>query len=130
MATALKYIVAIFGVTCIGIALTHIAIGPSAIPGSVPVNATMDSEDRFYATLFLGFGAALVWCSQNLRERGGVFKVLLLVLFLGGIARIISAMQVGMPNELFVFLGALELIFPPVLWFWWRRVSADIAPLQ
>jgi len=130
MATALKYLTAIFGITCIIIALAHIAIGPSAIPGSIPVNATMDSEDRFYATLFLGFGAALVWCSQNLRERGGVFKVLLLVFFLGGIARIISAVQVGMPNELFVFLGALELILPPVFWFWWRRVFADVAPLQ
>jgi len=127
MQTTLKYLTTILGITCIGIALTHIAIGPSAIPGSVPVNATMDSEDRFYATLFLGFGAALVWCSQNLRERGGVFKALLLVFFLGGIARVISAMQVGMPNELFQMLWALELILPPVLWFWWRRVYfADV----
>jgi len=121
MATTLKILIAVFGITCIGIALGHIAIGPSAIPGSVPVNATMDSEDRFYATLFLGFGAALFWCSQNLRERGGVFKFLLLIFFLGGCARIVSAIQVGPPNLFFQILWALELILPPIFWFWWQR---------
>ncbi len=125
MQTALKYLTAIFGIICIAIALVHIAIGPSAIPGSVPVNATMDSEDRFYATLFLGFGAALVWCSQNLRERGGVFKALLLIFFLGGVARIVSAVLVGMPNEFFQILWALELILPPVFWLWWKKAFAE-----
>jgi hypothetical protein len=107
-----------------GIAFTHIAIGPSAIPGSIPVNATMDSEDRFYATLFLGFGAAMFWCSQQLKERAGVFKALLLVFFLGGVARIVSAAQVGLPNEFFQILWALELILPPILWFWHRKAYA------
>ena len=120
MQTALKILVFIFGAVCVGIAFIHIAIGPSAIPGSVPVNATMDSEDRFYATMFLGFGTALIWCSRDLAARGGVFKVLLLVFFLGGIARCVSALQVGMPNEFFQMLWALELILPPVFWLWWR----------
>ncbi|MEP2989280.1 MAG: DUF4345 domain-containing protein [Parasphingorhabdus sp.] len=116
-----KILIAIFGITCIGIALMHIAIGPSAIPGSVPVNATMDSEDRFYATLFLGFGAALVWCSQKLQQRGEVFKFLMLIFFLGGCARIVSAVQVGPPNLMFQILWALELILPPIFWYWHRK---------
>ena len=41
--------------------------------------------------------------------------------FLGGIARIISWISVGPPIDLFVFLGALELILPPLLWYWLRR---------
>lgn len=125
MATVLKYLVVIFGIICVGIALVHIAIGPSVIPGSIPVNATMDSEDRFYATLFLGFGAALLWCSQNLRERGVLFRALLLIFFLGGVARCISAMQVGAPNEFFQMLWALELVLPPVFWFWWFKKFSE-----
>lgn len=54
----LRWFLTLFGMVCAGIALAHIFVGPSAIPGSIPVNATMDSEDRFYATLFLGFGIA------------------------------------------------------------------------
>ncbi|MEM8918578.1 MAG: DUF4345 domain-containing protein [Pseudomonadota bacterium] len=126
MQSALKILILLFGLTCMGIALSHIAIGPSVIPGSVPVNATMDSEDRFYATMFLGFGAALVWCSRDLAARGGLFQALLLIFFLGGIARAISAAQVGLPNLTFQILWALELILPPIFWLWWRKAfSAD-----
>lgn len=121
MSIILKYVIFIFGITCIGISLLHILIGPSAIPGSVPVNATMDSEDRFYATLFLGFGAALTWCSQDLRNKGMVLKVLLLVFFLGGVARAISALQVGLPNTFFQLMWVLELTLPPLLWIWYKR---------
>ena len=38
------------------ISVVHIAFGSAAIPGSVPVNETMDSEAEFYASLFAGFG--------------------------------------------------------------------------
>jgi hypothetical protein len=47
--------------------LGPIVFRPAIIPGAIPVNATMDSEDRFYATLFLGFGAAVMWCSRDLQ---------------------------------------------------------------
>lgn len=127
MQSALKIIILLFGITCMGIALSHIALGPAVIPGSIPVNATMDSEDRFYATLFLGFGGALVWCSSDLQTRGGLFKALLLVFFLGGLARAVSAVQVGLPNLIFQILWALELLMPPVLWFWWVKAFGEQA---
>jgi hypothetical protein len=120
MLKALRFFVLFFGTVCCLIALAHIAIGPAAIPGGGPVNATMDSEDRFYATLFLGFGAALIWCSGDLRSRGRAFDALLLIFLLGGVARVVSAAQVGWPNPLFTVLGAVELGLPPVLW-WWRN---------
>ena len=118
----LRILVMIFGLVCCAIAMAHIAIGPAAIPGSIPVNATMDSEDRFYATLFLGFGAAIVWCSRNLAGRRGTLGALLLIFFAGGVARLISWAIVGPPTELFVFLGSLELILPVIFWFWSEHV--------
>jgi amino acid permease len=121
VAQALRWFVLVFGLVCIGIALVHISLGPVSIPGSVPVNATMDSEDRFYATLFLGFGAALVWCSRDLAGRGREFLALQAVFFLGGVARLISWTQVGPPLPLFVVLGAIELVLPALLWAWLRR---------
>lgn len=120
MRSLLAGFVALFGAVCCAIALAHIALGPAAIPGSVPVNATMDSEDRFYATLFLGFGAALIWTSCDLARRAGVLDALLLVFFAGGVARIVSWLAVGPPSPLFVFLGSLELLLPPLLWAWRR----------
>ncbi len=118
----LKCLVVAFGVVCCLIALAHIAIGPASIPRSVPVNATMDNEDRFYATLFLGFGLAVAWCGQNLETRGRVFYALLGVFFVGGIARIISIVMVGWPNLLFVCLTVVELLLPPAFWAWHRAI--------
>lgn len=117
-------LIALFGAICCLIALAHIAIGPAVIPGSLPVNATMDSEDRFYATLFLGFGAAIIWCSRDLAARSQAFGALLLLFFLTGIARIISALAVGLPGPLFILLGGLELVLPPLFWWWHRRLYA------
>ena len=43
------------------------------------------------------------------------------VFFAGGLARIISWMAVGSPGALFTFLGALELVIPPLVWLAIRR---------
>lgn len=117
----LKAFTAVFGAVCVAIGIVHIALGPASIPGSVPVNATMDSEDRFYAALFVGFGLAMMWCSRDLARRRGVYDALLATFFAGGLARIVSAIAVGPPSSLFVFLGSLELVLPPLLWWWHRR---------
>ena len=127
MTRLLSVFVFIFGAICVLIALAHIALGPQIIPGSITVTPTMDSEDRFYAVMFLGWGAAIMYCALDLRERGALFGALLLTFFLGGIARIISALMVGLPSLLFIFLGLLELALPPWLWRWYRNVSADLA---
>ncbi len=127
MSKLLSSLVWFFGAICIAIALVHIGFGPRSIPGSVPVNATMDSEDRFYATLFLGFGSAMIFCSRDLAGRENLFAGLLLTFFFGGVARIVSAVSVGLPNALFTFLGALELLLPPLLWWWHRALCARVA---
>jgi Domain of unknown function (DUF4345) len=117
----LRWFLTLFGLVCAGIALVHIAFGPSSIPGSIPVNATMDSEDRSYATLFLGFGLAHLWAARDLVHRAGAVLALQATFFAGGLARIVSLLAVGPPIGLFVFLGALELLIPPLVWWGLRR---------
>jgi hypothetical protein len=118
---ALRWFVAVFGLVCVGIALTHIFVGPSSIPGSVPVNPTMDSEDRFYAAIFLGFGIAHIWCARDLAGRGGVLLALQTIFFVGGLARLVSWAQMGPPVPFFLAVGSTELLFPPLLWLWLRK---------
>lgn len=119
----LRWFLTAFGLVCVGIALTHIVFGPSSIPGSIPVNATMDSEDRFYAALFLGFGIAHIWAARDLARRAGTVLALQAVFFVGGLARIVSLLAVGPPVPLFLFLGALELVIPPLVWWSLRRTA-------
>ena len=124
-ARLLRWFLTAFGLVCAGIALTHIVLGPASIPGSVPVNATMDSEDRFYASLFLGFGLAHVWAARDLARRTRVVMALQAVFFAGGLARIGSVLAVGPPIALFIVLGALELLIPPLVWWWLTRAFPE-----
>lgn len=124
MRNALRMLLYFFGAVCSIIALTHIGMGPAAIPGGVVTNAIMDSEDRFYATLFLGFGLAVIWCARDVDSRETSLGALLAMFIAGGIARIISWIAVGSPGPLFLFLGALELILPPLFW-WWLNATRE-----
>jgi Domain of unknown function (DUF4345) len=123
MRLALRIILLVGGIAAVLIALLHIVFGSASIPGSVPVNATMDSEDRFYAAIFLGFGAAILWCAQSIEQRGKVIRFLIAIFFLGGCARVISMIFVGPPNHLFQALMAVELLLPPVVWSLLNRVE-------
>jgi hypothetical protein len=112
MRKALQIFLGFFGVVAIVIASIHIAFGPAAIPGSVPVNATMDSEDRFYATLFAAYGAALLWCVKDVERKSGFVYFLLGTFFVAGLARVASIAAVGLPDPFFIAMLALELVIP------------------
>lgn len=117
METALRATLFVFGVAVIGISLAHIALGPGVIPGSIPVNATMDSEDRFYAVFFLAYGAAVLWCLRDWRSKRREIRLLMAVFFIGGLARLVSIAVVGLPHPFFVAMAIIELVLPPlVIW--------------
>jgi hypothetical protein len=64
-------------------------------------------------------GAGLVLAQSGCAPR----RILCVVgdIFLGGIARIISALRVGLPDTLFQVLGMTELVMPLILYGWHRR---------
>jgi hypothetical protein len=124
MRKGLQVLLAVGGLTAISISLLHIVRGPACIPGSIPVNATMDSEDRFYATLFGAYGAALLWCVRDIESKGTYVRLLALVFFIGGVARIVSILAVGVPNTFFIAMSILELVLPLVMLFMNSRVQS------
>jgi len=123
MRKALQVVLGFFGVIAIAIASIHIALGPSALPGSVPVNATMDSEDRFYATLFAAYGVALLWCVKGIERKSLFVYFLLATFFVAGLARVVSIVAVGLPDPFFLAMLILELVIPVVAALMQYRVS-------
>ena len=123
MKKSLQIFLGLFGMTAIFIASLHIVLGPSAIPGSVPVNATMDSEDRFYATLFAAYGVALLWCIKGIERKSRVVYFLALTFLVGGLARLVSIAAVGLPNTFFIAMTVLELLIPFGMAFMQSRIS-------
>ncbi|TRD10926.1 DUF4345 domain-containing protein [Erythrobacter insulae] len=127
MARLLHLVLHVFGVTCCGIATVHMLLGLSWVPDAGNFTATLDSQDRFYASIFFGFGTAVIWSARDLKSRRKVLGLLLGLFFLGGLARILSVLAIGWPHPMFIVLGALELTMPPILWFWSRVATRETA---
>ena len=96
MRRTVQVLLGLLGAAAIGISLLYVVMGPASIPGSIPVNATMDGEDRFYATLFAAYGVALLWCVKDIERKSSVVYFLALTFFVGGLARLVSIAAVGL----------------------------------
>ena len=130
MRRTLQILLILFGAADIIISLFHIILGPSAIPGSVPVNATMDSEDRFYATLFLAYGITVLWCVKDVEHKSRIVYALMLMFFIGGMARLVSVLAVGLPNTFFIAMTVIELLLPIIVTYIQIRVTAAHMAVQ
>jgi hypothetical protein len=125
MQAALRIALVVLGGAIVLIALLHIAIGPAAMLGGAPANATTDSEDRFYATFFLAYGAALIWCALNVPQRTRQIQLLMGLFLLGGMTRLISMAAAGLPHPFFIAMTAIELVLPAISVWVAARVAAD-----
>jgi hypothetical protein len=90
-----------------------------AAPGTPRVTglsgADIDSEMRFYAVLWMAYGAAALWIAQSLPARVVLLRLMLGIFWLGGLGRLISYLAVGAPHPLFSVLMWIELVLPPAL---------------
>lgn len=113
----------VFGLICAGIGLAHLLFGTETIIGGGPVNATIDSDMRFYALLFAAYGLAFVWCAADITHRGRVANVLGAMFFAGGLARLFAWAVTGQPNWFYVAMVPVELIIPVVNYALIHRIS-------
>jgi hypothetical protein len=112
MIQVLRVLAFALGAACLLIGIGHVVVGPDIIRGGVPVNATMDSEDRFFGALFAAFGLAWLWCAADLAARRNVALCLSAAFFAGGLARLVSMVAAGWPDELYIALAGVELFLP------------------
>lgn len=97
----------------------------------LPQDATLDSNLRFYAGVWLGLGLAALWVIPHIEKETVLFRVLWLMIFIGGIGRLASLALVGAPFLPFIGFTALEVIGAPFFIWWQSKVAneAEIAPL-
>ena len=109
------------------IAAAHFVFGSRAIPGANVVNATVDSEDRFYAIIFAGYGLALFHAARSVVQRAKLVRFLAGLFFAGACGRIASWASAGPPNLFFKAMLTLELTLPLVIWTLQARLAREAA---
>ncbi|MGH4033075.1 DUF4345 domain-containing protein [Actinomycetota bacterium Odt1-20B] len=105
------------GVICAAIGIYHLVLGIASVPGETSAGATVDSRERFYNAIFLGYGLAWIWVVRQTPIRAQLVRGLAAIMLIGGLGRLLSAAVHGWPHWFQIPLTVIELVLPP-LYFW------------
>lgn len=117
VAKVLKWLVLLMGIACVAIGSLHFLLGVDSVPGEAGAGATVDSRERFYGAIFLGYGLAWLWAARQTPIPSRAVRWLAGIFLLGGIGRVVSLLVHGPPQGFQLVLTVVELGLPPVfLW--------------
>lgn len=88
----------------------------------IPANALLDSNLRFFGGLWLVLGLAIYWLIPRIEKETSLFRTLWLMIFVGGIGRLISMLFLGLPPLPFIGFTVLEIVGAPVFIAWQARL--------
>ncbi len=126
MLRTLRILMLVAGVACVAIGAYHLLLGIDSVPGEAGAGATVDSRERFYNAVFLGYGVAWIAAARRAPVRATDVRWLAAILFLGGLGRLLSLLVHGQPHWFQLPLTAIELVVPPVLY--WLAGAATRRP--
>lgn len=102
--------------------------GPAFLSGVDSGTAPdLDSHFRYLSGLLFAIGLAFATCIPGIDRRTARFRLLALLVFVGGLGRLLGLVSSGMPGTGHVFGLAMELGAVPLLVLWQARVTAFAA---
>lgn len=90
---------------------------------ALPPSALLDSELRFFGGLWLGLGLTVLSTVKNLEKYFELYRVLWMMIFLGGVGRLLSAFLIGLPPIPFIAFTVLEIIGAPIFIYWHSTIA-------
>jgi hypothetical protein len=123
----LQRVVAVAAVIPFAAGLYGVLFG-TRLTDSVPLSVSGDSHYRFLSGLLLGIALCFWSTLPGIEEKTGRFRLLTLLVFIGGLARLAGLMLTGLPSLAMMGGLAMELVVTPLLCLWQARVASRYAP--
>ena len=101
---------------------------PIYAAAGLPVHPLLDSNLRFLGGLWLVSGLAMFWLIPRIERETALFRALWLMVFAGGIGRLLSMAFVGPPSWPFIGFTLLEIAGAPFFIAWQARLAKGAAP--
>ncbi|HLL58959.1 MAG TPA: DUF4345 domain-containing protein [Allosphingosinicella sp.] len=93
-----------------------------------PLPIDLDSHYRYLSGLLLGIGLTFLASIPRIETRTTVFRTLGFVILIGGLARLLSLVQEGVPGRGHQFGLVMELVVVPLIVVWQARVARRYRP--
>lgn len=125
MRTSFKITLMILSLIPLCFAVVGLTGGAASNNGGVTVSAGLDNQYRYLSGYYLSLFFGIWYVLGDIDTRGTVLRILVLAIFIGGLARLISFTELGQPPMRAMVGMALELGAPVlVIWHWTLARSA------
>ncbi|OUW20164.1 MAG: hypothetical protein CBD21_04925 [bacterium TMED161] len=95
------------------ISITYFYIGVNRLFSGIPyLPQSIDNAMRFYAGGFTAIGLSAIWIVLTNREHNIIIFFFAFFVFMTGVGRLVSIINVGFPNNTHLFYLAIELSLP------------------
>jgi hypothetical protein len=119
----LQIVLRILGAVAFILGSLTVVIGGDSVVGGGDVSPTIDSELRFYAAWYAAAGVVLLRTAPRVESAGPTIRFFCVVLFICGIARLLSLITVGTPHPIALVLMILEFVIPALIIPWQAAVA-------
>lgn len=102
-------------------------LGPGFVESWV-ANASQDSHFRYLSGLLLGIGLSFGAAIPHIEAHAARFRLLTLIVFVGGLARLFSLLNTGAPSGGMMFGLAMELAVTPAICVWQNSFARRQGP--
>ncbi len=119
-----RTVVILVGLVLAGFGAYYLILGSAGLPNTETgvVNPTLESQFRFFSAMMVGVGAAFITIAVKFQWANMLWLVCLMV-FAGGIGRVLSWAFSGTPHYTMIILMVVELAFPPALLVWHKYIA-------
>jgi Domain of unknown function (DUF4345) len=122
MKKALQMTIAILSSVPLTIGVIGIVLGTRRWLPTNMITPDFDSHYRYIAGYYVSLGLLGLWIIPKIERHTGLFRVICASVFMGGVGRVASIVQVGLPGPMGIFFTVFELCFP-LLILWQTKVS-------
>jgi hypothetical protein len=92
-----------------------------------PLPTDLDSHFRYLSGLLFGLGLVFLWCVPSIERRGAIVRAVGTLAIVGGLARLLGAVEHGLPSPAHRAALVMELIVVPFVLLWQARVARRFA---
>jgi hypothetical protein len=124
---ALQLAVLIASIVPVAAGAAGVLDGPRMLHGTGLGTPDLESHFRYLSGLLLGIGFAFIATVPSIERQSRLFATLSVIVVVGGLARLSSAVLHGTPGTAHQLALVMELGVVPALLLWQRRI-AGLAP--